>query len=127
MPFARTVAARSSQPWRQVGRGRHEDEALGASGWRTAKACAVMPPSDRPTTWAFSIAKRVEQAGEVVGEIVDRDRPVEHLRAAVAARVVAQAAIAVGQRRDLRSHISSVVPTEFENATTGASSGPVRS
>ena len=87
-----------------------------------------MPPSDRPDDVGLLHAKRVQKAGEVVREIVDRDRLVEHLRAAVTARVVAQAAIAVGQRAaPARSHISRVVPSEFENTTTGASSGPVRS
>ena len=73
-------------------------------------------------------AERVEQAGEVVGEVLDAGRAVDHLRAAVPARVVAQAAGSDRlSARTCASHISSVAPTDVEKTTTGASSGPVRS
>ena len=47
-------------------------------------------------------AERGEQSRQVVGEVVDRRRPVEHLGTAVAAGVVTQAAIAPGECRHLR-------------------------
>src|SRR5881227_3206788 len=68
--------------------------------WCTPKACAVMPPSDRPTMWALSTPS-ASRRPEVVGEVVDRDRFIVHLRAAVSAGVVEQATVAVRQRRDL--------------------------
>ena len=62
MPWSRDgLGARSrSAGRRHVGAVAISTRLATRSGWRTAKACAVMPPSDSPTTWAFRSRARAE-------------------------------------------------------------------
>ena len=75
---------------------------------------------------AFDV-EGIEQTERVVGEHVDRVRAVRRLGAAMAAAVVTQDAVALGERLHLGSHISRRVPSELLSMTTGASAGPASS
>ena len=60
-----------------------------------------MPPIDRPTMWTAVDGERVEETEEVGGEILDLISASTGLGAAVAAKVVADAAIAVAEGGEL--------------------------
>jgi len=86
----------------------------------------VMPPRERPAKWGTVDARLVEQADQVACQIRDGVRAGRNLGVAVATRVVSAArgnrAVSAGNQSVPTSRQS--LPIEFDNTSTGASSGP---
>ena len=113
---------------RQMGRGRHQDEARGALRMEDGEGLGDHAAERQADDMGLGDVEGVEQAGEVVGEVVDGGRLVARAGAAVAL-ACRSAAGGSGRRAPATtpSHISMVLPSELEKATVGRPFGPTSS
>ena len=83
---------------RQMGRGAHQDEARGAPRMEDAEGLGDHAAERQADDMGLGDVEGLEQAGEVVREVVDGGRLVARAGAAVPLRVVAQQAEAAVER-----------------------------
>ena len=129
MPHERTVAARCSQFSRVPKRAEVQASTRRSirSGAFIASHMPTAPPSDRPQNETRSMPALVEDREHAAREPLDRARRADRRgsRRGPGGRSAAprSARCSAGT---CGSHIASVVPSEFESTTTGASAGPSR-
>ena len=87
---------------RQIGGGRHKDEALQLFGAAQRQRLSRHAAERQADHMRLGDAQGVQQPGEVVGQIFDGRAALDHLGAAMAARVIAEHAVPVREGADLR-------------------------
>ena len=112
--------------WGQARRGGHQDEAGDLAGMPDREVLGRHAAKRQADHMGLLDPERVEQAREIVAQHIDRDGRVAGRGTAMAARVVADQAVAARQRPRLRVPHLQGGPEEFEN-TTGRRPGGSRS